>query len=113
MRLQGDTLVSLKEGQRQPIQKMRAHAVAAIGNPARFFELLREKNIEIIPHAFPDHYFFEKEDFNFGDTLPIIMTEKDAVKCQAFADERFWVLPVQATIDEALLGRVLNLLASC
>lgn len=111
MQLQGNQLVSLKNTAiKMPLNKMRVHAVAAIGNPDRFFNSLREKNLDIIPHVFPDHYFFKKEDFAFGDTLPIVMTEKDAVKCHAFADERFWILPVDAIVDDQLIQKIFSLL---
>jgi tetraacyldisaccharide 4'-kinase len=72
----------------------RVHAVAGIGHPARFFDLLRAAGIEPIEHAFADHHAFTAGDFAFGDNLPILMTSKDAVKCAGFADARFWEIPV-------------------
>ncbi len=68
------------------LQHKTVHAVCAIGNPQRFFNTLRELNIEFIPHVYPDHYTFSQADMDFNDI--VIMTEKDAVKCQAFADDR-------------------------
>ncbi|TAK73582.1 MAG: hypothetical protein EPO11_08250, partial [Gammaproteobacteria bacterium] len=50
-------------------------------------------------HAFPDHHPYQPYELDFNDTLPIIMTEKDAVKCRSFADERYWFLRVTAKID--------------
>jgi tetraacyldisaccharide 4'-kinase len=70
------------------------HAVAGIGNPERFFELLKSAQIRVIPHAFPDHARYSRSDFDFGDSHPILMTEKDAVKCRAFADDRLWTVAV-------------------
>jgi tetraacyldisaccharide 4'-kinase len=84
------------------------HAVAAIGNPAQFFNALRTEGLRLIPHAFQDHYLYRQSDFDFGDSLPIMMTEKDAVKCTAFADERFWYLPVIAEVDENFSNALLK-----
>jgi tetraacyldisaccharide 4'-kinase len=86
------------------------HAVAGIGNPARFFRELRDQELNLIEHAFPDHHAFSAADLAFGDELPVLMTEKDAVKCQEFADARLWYVPVEARFAEAdaraLLARV-------
>jgi tetraacyldisaccharide 4'-kinase len=80
------------------LQNKTLHAVAGIGNPTRFFNLLRSLGLSIIEHAFPDHYLFKQADFPH-DAAFIIMTEKDAVKCEAFADERYWYLPVEAELE--------------
>jgi len=78
------------------------HAVAGIGNPQRFFKLLKAMGLTIIEHPFPDHYLFKKEDFNFSKHETIVMTEKDAVICRDFAGENYWYLPVEATINKEL-----------
>jgi tetraacyldisaccharide 4'-kinase len=87
------------------------HAVAGIGHPARFFRELRAQGLEVIEHAFPDHHAFAGADLAFGDALPVLMTEKDAVKCAAFADARLWYVPVTARFSEQdarqLMARVL------
>jgi tetraacyldisaccharide 4'-kinase len=87
------------------------HAVAGIGNPARFFAELRAQGLNILEHAFADHHAFTPADLAFADQLPVLMTEKDAVKCVAFADARLWYVPVSAQFSDAdaqrLLGRVL------
>lgn len=75
------------------------HAVAGIGNPERFFSQLREQNITLIPHAFPDHHPYQKSDLNFPIKHPIIMTEKDAVKCHSFMSDNIWILPVEAQLE--------------
>jgi len=77
------------------------HAVAGIGNPARFFRELRDQELNLIEHAFPDHHALSAADLAFGDELPVLMTEKDAVKCQEFADARLWYVPVEARFSEA------------
>ncbi len=84
------------------------HAVAGIGNPERFFSSLRVLGLTVIPHAFPDHHAFRPSDLNFSDDQPIIMTEKDAVKCESFASARCWVLAIEARPDAALGEQVLQ-----
>jgi tetraacyldisaccharide 4'-kinase len=74
----------------------RAHAIAGIGHPRRFFRELAAADIEVIEHAFADHHAFSAADLAFDDDLPILMTEKDAVRCRAFATERMWYVPVSA-----------------
>ena len=102
MRLLGDSAVALHDAQRQrPLREFagqRVHAVAGIGNPARFFAQLREAGIEPIEHAFPDHHPFAAADLAFGDQLDVLMTSKDAVKCRAFAGPRHWHVPVRAQL---------------
>ncbi len=89
----------------------RVHAVAGIGNPGRFFAALKAAGLEVTPHRFPDHHRYRRWDLQFDDELPVIMTEKDAVKCQAFAPARCWCLPVSAVFadaaERALLRRIL------
>lgn len=84
------------------------HAVAGIGNPARFFAALRERGIQVIEHPFPDHHAFAAADLAFGDGLPVLMTEKDAVKCRDFADPRLWYVPVAARFGEREGGELLE-----
>jgi tetraacyldisaccharide 4'-kinase len=79
----------------------RVHAVAGIGNPARFFAALGARGIEVIAHPFPDHHPLSARELAFGDDLPVLMTEKDAVKCLPFADQRLWYVPVSAEFSEA------------
>jgi len=78
----------------------RVHAVAGIGHPERFFRTLRAAGLEVIPHAFPDHHAFTAADLAFDDDLPILMTEKDAVKCAPFASSRLGYVPVTATFGD-------------
>lgn len=80
----------------------RVHAVAGIGNPQRFFATLRGLGVTVIEHAFPDHHRYTRADVAFDDDLPILMTEKDAVKCQSFADARMAYLAVRAQVDPGL-----------
>lgn len=84
------------------------HAVAGIGNPERFFTTLCDLGLSIVPHAFPDHYAYRPEDLEFGDDRPVIMTEKDAVKCEAFAKPHYWALTVSAQPASDLAERILR-----
>ena len=79
----------------------RVHAVAGIGNPERFFAMLRALDIAVVPHAFADHHRYRAEDFQFASPLPVLMTEKDAVKCVGFATDAFYSIPVSAELPEA------------
>jgi tetraacyldisaccharide 4'-kinase len=85
------------------------HAVAAIGNPQRFFDMLKGAGLTLYEHPMPDHHAFKSGDLNFGDNLPVLMTEKDAVKCAAFADERCWYVPVTAEFSEAASRELIDL----
>lgn len=89
------------------------HGVAGIGNPARFFAGLRETGLDVIEHPFPDHHNFQPKDLEFGSSHPILMTEKDAVKCERFAGSSSWYVPVIVQLDERLgadlLGRLRTL----
>ena len=89
----------------------RVHAVAGIGNPRRFFAALRACGAEVIEHPFPDHHPFTAAELAFADELPVLMTEKDAVKCALFANPRLWYVPVTAQFAgndaRLLLARVL------
>ena len=75
-------------------------AVAGIGHPPRFFDSLRELGLSFQPYPFADHHAFRPEDLSFPEAVTV-MTEKDAVKCQPFATERLFYLPVEACLNEA------------
>jgi tetraacyldisaccharide 4'-kinase len=104
MQLHGGDVVSLANEDRRPLAEFageRVHAVAAIGNPRRFFDSLRRVDIEVIEHAFADHHPFVPADLQFMDELPVLMTDKDAVKCRSFAKPGWWRVPVRAHLPEA------------
>lgn len=82
------------------------HALAGIGDPQRFFDQLRQAGLSIHAHPFADHHRFTAADLEFGDDLPVIMTEKDAIKCRSFARDHWWMLPVDAQIDPGLADLV-------
>jgi tetraacyldisaccharide 4'-kinase len=77
------------------------HAVAAIGNPARFFETLEAFGIRVIEHAFRDHATLTLADITFDDDLPVVMTEKDAVKCHDLGAKDCWYVPVDVDFEDA------------
>jgi tetraacyldisaccharide 4'-kinase len=74
------------------------HAVAGIGNPGRFFSMLREQGLDVIEHPFADHYVYKPADLQFDDDYPILMTAKDAVKCTDFDLENHWSVPVDVEL---------------
>jgi len=82
------------------------HAIAGIAHPQRFFATLRAAGIAATEHAFADHHAYRAGDLDFPGATAILMTQKDAVKCARFADERHWFLPVRATVDPALVDLV-------
>lgn len=104
MQLRADQAVPLAGGaalRLEDLRGRRVHAVAGIGNPRRYFEMLRGRGIELLEHPFPDHHAYRAADLDFGDTLPVLMTDKDAVKCGEFGLTRHYAVPVDAVIDPA------------
>lgn len=115
--INADAFVQIESGQSIPPrtwckQHSRVHAVAGIGNPQRFFSTLRTLGCEVIEHAFPDHHVFTANDLQFGDDLPIAMTEKDAVKCTSFATPQCWYLQVRAVLPESLGSTIISKLSA-
>lgn len=119
---QEECLMQYQPGELYPINRVKkqlklselagktVHAVAGIGHPAQFFELLASYGLTVIPHAYPDHHAFQEKDIVFGDALPVVMTEKDAVKCLPFVDERHWALPITAKVSPVFDKIFLSLL---
>ncbi|MBS1211731.1 MAG: Tetraacyldisaccharide 4-kinase [Proteobacteria bacterium] len=114
MRLEGDEAVNLQdESRRKPLAEFAAvscRALAGIGNPGRFFAHLEAAGLKIEARAFPDHHPFTREDVWSGSNMPVLMTEKDAVKCRFFAEPQHWYVPVTArlpaTFENELLTRL-------
>jgi tetraacyldisaccharide 4'-kinase len=110
MTLHGDLAVALADPQRQrslsDFAGQCVHAVAGIGNPGRFFALLRAAGLEVIEHPFEDHFAFSAKDLDFSDDLPVLMTAKDAVKCHAFARAHHWYVPVRAQLPAQFFDAV-------
>ena len=91
----------------RPIERFEGttvHGVAAIGNPGRFFDLLRAHGMQVIEHAFPDHARLSPGELDFGDDFDILMTEKDAVKLGRPKSDKLWAVPVELRMDPLLSG---------
>jgi tetraacyldisaccharide 4'-kinase len=102
MRLDAKGAVSLIGGAAKALNEFAGcsvHAVAGIGNPERFFNMLRAYGIEVVGHALPDHAHLRAADISFADERPVLMTEKDAVKCFGIAGPHHWYVPVTASFD--------------
>lgn len=113
MQLEPSELVSFNQLSSESLTHWKGktvHAIAGIGNPDRFFKTLQAAGITVIPHAFPDHYLYQARDLEFNDELPILMTEKDAVKCFSFAKTNMWYLPVCAVLPTSFSHDLLTLI---
>jgi len=113
MTLAGATMRNLVNDSRRPLADAGGetwHAVAGVGNPERFFRLLETQGIRLLRHPLPDHAALSAADLQFSDEYPILMTEKDAVKCQPFATERLWCLPVDVMFEPDAGERLIDLL---
>ncbi len=119
MMLTPQALVNVFDGRKWPVGELRGvavHAVAGIGNPDRFFLALRTLGADVTPHAFPDHYDFSRSDVTFEsrdaveNSMPVVMTHKDAVKCLALFSEskpdNLWYMPVSAEIDDQFIDKL-------
>ncbi len=114
MSMQATRLVNCRDTQKtaefSDFKGVRFHAVAGIGNPQRFFTTLQQLQLNFQPHSFADHHAFTAADFAFADDLPIIMTEKDSVKCRHFATEKMWYLPITAILNTSFDQQLVALL---
>ena len=107
--------VNLGTAETRPLTEFsgRVHAVAGIGYPGRFYDALRAVGLDIETHEFPDHYRFRDTDVSFDDQQPVLMTEKDAVKCVRFVNNRHWCVPASVELGNAFGQRLLMLLEKC
>lgn len=104
----GDAISLGDVARRQPLSRFAAapvHAVAGIGNPSRFFNAVRSAGLQVIEHAFADHHRFADEDFTNLDG-PVLMTEKDAVKCRGLGLVDAWAVPVDAELSAEFFSAV-------
>lgn len=88
----------------------KVHAIAGIGNPKRFFTMLEKAGIEVMPHVFTDHHGFKQAELEFNDDLPVLMTEKDAIKCKDFAIKNAWYVPISVVANDKLQKSIETLL---
>jgi tetraacyldisaccharide 4'-kinase len=112
MRLAGETFYNLLnpdvKASAADLRGKKTYAVAGIGHPQRFFRQLQALGLTAAARPFSDHYPYRAEDLYAPDAEAIIMTEKDAVKCLSFADEKYWVLAVDAQVPRELGTQILK-----
>jgi tetraacyldisaccharide 4'-kinase len=116
MRLLATSAIALKYGTAKPLREFSGqpvHAIAAIGNPQRFFALLRAVGISLLEHPLPDHKQLKIEDISFPDDLPVLMTEKDAVKCREIAGPHHWFVPVNVVFAAGDAEKLRGIVAQC
>jgi len=110
MALPGDVAINLATGEQRSLASFvgaDCHAMAGIGNPGRFFALLAQAGLACSTLSFPDHHQFCPQDLLIKGDGPVLMTEKDAVKCAAFATDRHWYVPVAALPEAGFSERLL------
>ena len=109
MRLAPGALQPLGDNIQQtpPLSGEKVNAIAGIGNPERFFDLLKSSEYIVSAYPFGDHYHYRQEDFIFSNSDAILMTEKDAVKCSKFGLTNAWYLPVEAQLPDAFWQQLL------
>jgi len=112
----GGVSMRLEAGKVQPVvdtntrefpEDQRIHAIAGIGNPQRFFTTCTRLGLQFDEHVFPDHHRFRKSDIDFAGAA-VLMTEKDAVKCQEIADHCHWYLPVDAKLSAGFIEQLIK-----
>ena len=111
MVLRGDLAINLRDARERPLDDFavrRVHAVAGIGHPQRFFDSLRQAGLQPIEHRFADHHQFVAGDLAFTPALPLLMTDKDAIKCRHFAQADWWRVPVGAYLPEEFFAQLLQ-----
>jgi len=112
MRLEPTAWVNLHSGRRVALDALpmsegaSLHALAGIGNPERFFKTVQDLGFKPLCHPFPDHYTFTTADLKFAGKDTVVMTHKDAVKCEKFASKHCWYLEVNAVLEQALMTTI-------
>jgi tetraacyldisaccharide 4'-kinase len=110
MTLSPAKFVHLNSGKEYSVDKWpmhnQVHAIAGVGNPNRFFDLLLRLGFEFDKNPFPDHHKYNKRDLYYLDHLPILMTEKDAAKCKHFKNSKIWYLTIESKIESQFVDRL-------
>jgi tetraacyldisaccharide 4'-kinase len=104
MQICAQGLINLQSGEKISVAELnpaQVNAVAGIGNPQRFHNTLTQLGIAVELHAFPDHHAYTASDLQFANNLPVVMTEKDAVKCREFALPHWFYLPITASLPDS------------
>ena len=110
MTLSPAKFIHLNSGKEYAVDKWpmhnQVHAIAGVGNPNRFFDLLLRLGFEFDKNPFPDHHKYNKRDLYYLDHLPILMTEKDAAKCKHFKNSKIWYLSIESKIEPQFIDRL-------
>ena len=110
MNISPSKFVHVKSGKSYSVEDWpmhnQIHAVAGLGNPGRFFDLLDRLGFDSIRHPFPDHHNFSSSDIFYLDHLPIVMTEKDASKCKDFDNNKIWYLTIDADVSNKFIEKL-------
>jgi tetraacyldisaccharide 4'-kinase len=113
MSYHGTQIINLLSGQKQDLSEVRGEniiAIAGIGNPDRFFNYLRSNGLRLNTRAYPDHYHYKTNSIDVDETATVLMTEKDAVKCQRYAKQDWWYLPVDVDLPKEFGLEIINLI---
>jgi subfamily B ATP-binding cassette protein MsbA len=112
MTLSPAKFIHLNSGKEYSVDKWpmhnQVHAIAGVGNPNRFFDLLLRLGFEFDKNPFPDHHKYTKRDLYYLDHLPILMTEKDAAKCKHFKNSKIWYLSIESKIESQFIDRLVE-----
>lgn len=116
MQICAQDLINLQSGEKVSVAELgsiHVNAIAGIGNPQRFLNTLTQLGVTAELHAFPDHHAYTENDLRFANNLPVVMTEKDAVKCREFAQPNWFYVPIAARLPDSFwqalqqkLGRI-------
>lgn len=105
MEIESDVAINVTTGEQRPISSFvdqSVTAVAAIANPDSFFAYLHSQKISFEPRYYPDHYFYREGELDaLAQDKPLLMTEKDAVKCEHMQSDNLWYVPIQVQLPEA------------
>ncbi|MBB3168465.1 tetraacyldisaccharide 4'-kinase [Simiduia aestuariiviva] len=115
MQLSPTVFINVRTGEQRSLTSVAEHewtAVCGIGNPDRFYRTLADLSLQFQPKSFPDHHAYNVLELQSLLNEPVLMTEKDAVKCRAFAGENWWYLQVSPSFSDALAEQVLACLAT-
>jgi tetraacyldisaccharide 4'-kinase len=103
---------NLRDRRERSLESFRTstvHAVAGIGNPQRFFDLLDDAGLDVIPHPLADHAEIGTAELTFDEPGPVLITEKDAVKCEQLAPADVWCVVVDLEFDADSTARLMRL----
>jgi tetraacyldisaccharide 4'-kinase len=84
----------------QAFRAQKIHAVAGLANPETFFTCLRAAGLEMVEEAFPDHHRYLPGELDYADNLPVLMSEKDAVKCRLLQLDNCWAVPLDIEMND-------------